>query len=451
MSSVQIALLFFDLALILALSRVFGVAARRIGQPAVIGEIVLGILLGPTILHGAVPRVLFPVDIQHPLTALADVGVALFMFIVGLEIDHTLMRSQRVTAGGIALGATVLPYGLGLLCALWLAGEQRPAHRAGFVLFVATAMTITAFPVLARILEDHGLLRTTLGGVALASAAICDVVGWTLLAVAIGVAEAHGTSLWRVALVVPFVAVVVLAARPLLRRLLEDTSAVGGNSGGPSAGANSVGAGTSGASGGTVVDGGAGGTGGLVRALTVVFILLLGSAAFLEWAGLNFIFGAFLIGAIVPRGQGGVVAARIRVRVEQVGMHLLMPVFFVIAGLSVNLATLGFAGVGMLAVILLVAVAGKVGGTFVAARTLRIAPRHSLSLAVLMNTRGLTELVVLSTGVQLGILDHRTYSMAVVMALLTTAMTGPLLAALRRWGGTREEGIERVADEPVTS
>ena len=399
MTSHEAFLLFFDLALILVVARVFGAAARRLRQPAVIGEILAGILLGPTLLHGGLTSALFPTDIRPPLTALADIGIALFMFTVGLEFDPGLLRGLRVTAGAVAAGAMLVPFALALPLALRLSHGQAHGSRAAFVLFLATAMSITAFPVLARILDDRGMVRTTLGGIALASAAICDVLAWTLLAISTWIAAPHGTAPWETALVLPAVATLFLVGRPLLRAVLKTEKAEGR---GEEAAA------------------------GTAPGLVVVLAVLLGMSAFLQWIGLNFIFGGFLVGVIVP--QGG--ADRLHRAVEQVSVTLLMPAFFVIAGLAVDLTKLGVSGIGTLLLILATAIGGKFIGTLGAARVFGVGARQSAALGALMNARGLTELVVLAVGVQLGILDHRTYSMMVLMALVTTAMAGPLLDRL---------------------
>jgi Kef-type K+ transport system membrane component KefB len=374
-------------------------------QPAVVGEIVLGILAGPTLLHGGITRVMFPVDIQPLLSALAMVGVAFFMFIVGLEVDHQLLRGLRAKTGVIVLGSTTVPFTLGVGAALWLARDRLPGDRLGYVLFMGTAMSITAFPVLARILDDRGITRTRLGSLALSSAAVGDLIAWTMLAAVVAIAGTGGNPLWRIALVAPFVLAVFFIGRPILYRVLSASSAHG-----PADSASSG------------------------RVLTVVVASLLGAGAFMEWSGLHYIFGTFLVGVILPRGENDWIRTQICDRLEQISRQLLMPVFFVMAGLHVNLATLGLSGVGALGLILLVAIGGKLGGTMAAARLAGVDTRQSANLAVLMNTRGLTELVVLATGVQLGLLDHRTYSMMVVMALVTTAMTGPLLDLLQRPG-----------------
>jgi Kef-type K+ transport system membrane component KefB len=403
MNTQQTAQLLVALGIILVLSQLFGALARRLHQPAVVGEIVLGILAGPTLLHGGITDAFFPLHIRPLLSALAMVGVAFFMFIVGLEVDHQLLRGLRAKTGVIVLGSTTVPFTLGVGAALWLARDHVPRDRLGYVLFMGTAMSITAFPVLARILDDRRITRTPLGSLALSSAAVGDLIAWTMLAVVVAIAGTGGNPLWRISLVVPFVLGVFFLGRPALNRVLSASSVHGPDD-----------------------------PAGSGRMLTVVVASLLGAGAFMEWSGLHYIFGTFLVGVILPRGENNWIRIQICDRLEQISRQLLMPVFFVLAGINVNLSTLGLSGVGALGLILLVAIGGKLAGTMAAARLAGVRTRQSANLAVLMNTRGLTELVVLATGVQLGILDHRTYSMMVVMALLTTAMTGPLLDLLYR-------------------
>jgi Kef-type K+ transport system membrane component KefB len=396
MTSQQTVVLLLDLALILATAHLLGALARRFDQPPVIGEILAGILLGPTLFHGAMSASLFPTTSRPPLTALADIGVAVFMFVVGLEIDHTLLRSKQRTAAVIALGSIALPFGLGTLLALYLWHHHTAPTHLGFVLFVGAAMSITAFPVLARILTDRGMQRTELGGIATAAAAIGDVIAWCLLAAILAFTD--GQQSWHILLVLPYVPIMLFVVRPLLAKTLtaRETTTAGG------------------------------------RALTipmviVLVLLLLVSGALTEWSGLHFIFGAFFAGAIMPRQGTQRLRAELRERVGMVSGVLLLPVYFAVAGLNVNLSTVGASGLGQLALILLVAIGGKFVGSYTGALVSGQPSRSATALGVLMNTRGLTELIILSVGMQLHLLDTSLYSLMVVMALVTTAMSGPLL------------------------
>lgn len=398
MHSHQIQFLFVDLALILLLARGLAALASRIGQPPVVGEILAGIALGPTLFDGGLADALFPTDVRPLLSALASVGVALFMFTIGLEIEHQTMRGTgRVTAGA-AVGSTVVPFLLGIGMAVWLLRGRAGDDPVIFTVFVGLSVSVTAFPVLARILTDRKLSNTAVGSMALATAAVVDVVAWVALA-ALQAAAGGGAGHWRVALVVPFVAVLMLVVRPLLRRIL-----LPGGVAGPLT------------------------SGQLVVVLTAA--LLCGAAT--EVMNLHYIFGAFLLGVVVPReAAASALRATIHDRTMQI-TGFLLPVYFVVAGLKVDLSGLGTGDLLDLGAILVVAVVGKFAGTYLGARSQGLPGRPSAALATLMNTRGLTELIILGVGLQLGLLDESLYSLMVAMAVLTTAMTGPLLTLVFR-------------------
>ncbi|GIJ81419.1 hypothetical protein Xph01_58510 [Micromonospora phaseoli] len=408
------------MALISLLAFAAGAVARRLRQPPVIGEVVLGILLGPTLLSGTISDALFPEDIRPFLSALATIGVVLFMYTVGTELNAGLLRGRRVVAGTVAAGSIAVPFGLGALLALHLYASHPTESKIGFVLFMGAAMSVTAFPVLARILIDRGLSRTWLGSVALACAAIDDVLAWTLLAVVVAVAGAGGGSLSTL-LFLPYLLLMFAVVRPLLRRLLDDRA-----------------------------------TGGQPRpvALVITLVGLLTSAAVTDWIGLHFIFGAFLFGVVMPRSattpEHGI-TAQVSDRISHLNGLLLLPIFFVVAGLKVNLSTMDVDDLVELALILTVAVGGKFVGAFTAARLGGVPARPASALAVLMNTRGLTELIILAVGLELGMLDSQLYSSMVVMALVTTAMAGPLLQLLYPVPGGGDTSTQRYAQglEPV--
>jgi Kef-type K+ transport system membrane component KefB len=402
----RVDILLLDLVVVLAMARLLGAGAKLMGQPPVIGEILAGILLGPSLLGSAwfgswfglsLGKELFPADVQPALKALANVGLVLFMFVVGMELDQKLVRGKGRVAAGVSLGSMLLPFGLGCVVALWLA-DQHAAHNKtlAFVLFFGAAMSATAFPVLARILTDRGMQRTELGGLALASAAVIDVLAWTVLAVVVAIAGTGGNEQWHVALAVPYALVMLFGVRPLLRRLIPSYERSGRL------------------------------TPGL---LALVLIGLFASAWATEWMQVHFIFGAFLFGAVMPREGAEKLNNEILERLEQLAVLLLLPMFFVVSGLAVDLTKLDLSAVGVLAVILVVAVTGKLVGAYAGARLTGVPRRRSAALATLINTRGLTEIVILTVGLQKGVLDNELFSLMVVMALVTTAMTGPLL----RW------------------
>ena len=402
MTSHQIQLLFVGLAAILVVAHVLGRLARYIGQPAVVGELIGGILLGPTVLGAAASSYLFPIDLRATLSGLADVGVGLFMLGLGYELERRAIGDRRAAVAGVAAGSMLVPAIAAVPLGLWLAERHDAVHTAGFVLFIVAAVAVTAFPVLARIIADAGLAQTRVGVVALSAAAIDDVAAWLLLAVALAVSTASAGAAWQMALLPVYALVMGLVVRPLMRRLLSRT------------GVTTLG-------------------------LALVLGLALLSGAATEWMGLHFIFGTFAAGLCLPRGcrvetDGRTIEVRegLLARITPLATTLLLPAYFVVAGLSVDVRDLASSNVIELLVILLVAIGGKLVGTYAGARLTGIDNHEASILATLMNTRGLTELVVLTAGLQAGILDQSLYTVLVLTALITTAMTGPLLCVIGR-------------------
>ncbi len=396
MNTYQIAELLLALAVIVVLARTLGSVARLLGHPAVVGELTAGILVGPSVLPHSVTDAIFPAMIATPLAALANVALVLFMFCVGLKLDHSRLQGKGRIAASVSLGSIVLPFALGSVLALWLArgGNHHVMGRVSFVLFIGAAMSVTAFPVLARILSDRGMQRTRVGSLALAAAAVDDVVAWCLLALVVAISGIGTGMQWRVILAVPYAVVMLFAVRPLLRTLLNryrDAQTL------------------------------------TPTVLAIVLVGLLVSSYATEWMGIHFIFGAFLFGAIVPREGLGELRSAIIERIEPVNGMFLLPIFFVISGRQVDLSMLDGRAVLELFLIVTVAIVGKFAGAYAAARVQGVDSRTSATLATLMNTRGLTEIVFLTVGFGHGIIDHALYSFMVVMALVTTAMAGPLL------------------------
>ncbi|HET7018916.1 MAG TPA: cation:proton antiporter [Streptosporangiaceae bacterium] len=432
MTDSEVQLFLFDLALIIILARLLGEVARRLGQPPVLGEIVAGILLGPTLFSGWITTHLFPPDLIPPLTAIANIGLVLFMFVVGYEVDLALVRGREKVAAGVAIGSIVLPLILGTGLGIWLTTRHTVHDKLTFVLFFGVAMSITAFPVLARILTDRGMHRTRIGGLALAAASVDDVLAWCLLAIVIGIAGASSGTGWRLALAPVYAAVIIFAVRPALRKLAQIFKQQGRLT---------------------------------PTVLAAVLILLLLSCWATDWMGVKFIFGAFIFGIVMPRDEPALRQAILE-RLEQVSVILLLPVFFVIAGLKVNLSGIGVSGLLDLLLIMIVAVVGKFGGAYFGAKLTGVRNRQAGALASLMNTRGLTELVILTVGLNLGILSASLYTLMVVMAIVTTGMAGPLLryiypnriierditeadrSALGRAGAHR---VVVLVDDPVTA
>jgi len=401
---------FLDVAVVVAAARLAGQLFQRLGQPAVVGEIVAGIALGPTVLGllpGDLHLALFPAEVRDYLKVLAQIGLVLFMFIVGLEVDLSTVRRRRATAMTVSLTSIVLPFSLGALLAVHLHahhdvftnkdGSTTPVGFLPFALFLGAAMSITAFPVLARILTERRMHRTPTGVLALACAAIDDVLAWSLLAVVVAVGASGGDYLKVVKILgftAAFALVMFLIVRPLLARLVPWYERA--------------------------------------RRLTsdmlaIVLVLLLASAFVTEKIEVHAIFGAFVLGTAMPRRGAAGLTRAILERVEQLSLLLLLPVFFVVTGLQVNVGAVGPTGLVELVLILAVAIGGKFLGAFLAARARRVPRRQAGALGLLMNTRGLTELVILSVGVDLKILDQNLFTLMVLMALVTTAMATPLL------------------------
>jgi Kef-type K+ transport system membrane component KefB len=399
------------IAIILLVARLAGALFRRLGQPVVVGEMLAGVLLGPTLLGKGISEALFPLEIRSYLMVIAEIGLVMFMFVVGVELDTRLIKGRERAAAIIATTSVALPFALGTVVAVGLYQQHsivagRVVPELTFVLFFGAAMSATAFPVLARILSDRGMFRTPLGSMTLATAAVADIIAWTVLALVTALAAGGGTGTasltgeplrkagTTVSLSVGFCLGLFLIVRPLLRRLISlrqryETFPA--------------------------------------TILSVVLIGILLSAATTEYIGIHSIFGAFLFGVIMPKQQDEALIDEILVRVEHVSISLFLPVFFVVAGLGVNLRGMRADEFGTLAVILLVACVGKFVGTAIPARALGFRRRRSAALGVLMNTRGLTELVILVVGRDAGVLDDRLFGMLVVMAIVTTLMTSPIL------------------------
>jgi Kef-type K+ transport system membrane component KefB len=390
-------MLLIDIGIIILAARLAGHLAVRIGQPPVVGEITVGVLLAAALRFTDLsPTVLAP-NVRGALSGISTVGLILFMFTVGYHWEPNHMRGQGKVTLAVAVGSMVVPFLLGLGLSSYLVTRYHPADRLTFVLFISTTMSITALPVLARILSHRRLTDTSVGGVAIASAAAVDATSWGVLAMV--VALAGGDQAWHLVMAAPYL-IVLFALRPLIKRALRRWN-------------------------GTSVFG------------AILAGLFLSSAA-TEWLGLHSVFGAFLVGALLPSREHPVV----REHVEELGRlcHMfLLPIFFVVASLSVNLAGIGFAGIGDLALILAVAFAGKLGGSYLGARAGGLRGAGAASVAALMNARGVTELVVLQVGLQLGVINTGLYSLLVLMALCTTGATGPLLTFIAYVSRSRSE------------
>ncbi|MFE1554203.1 cation:proton antiporter [Streptomyces sp. NPDC058734] len=386
-----------------------GALARKAGQPAVVGEIAVGILLGPTFLGWVWPegqRWLLPGEVVPHLAELGNLGLVVFMFLVGLELDVGMLRGLRRAVVAVSQASVWVPLGLGGLLALGLYGTFAPegVGRAEFVLFVAVALSVTAFPVLARILTEQGLYGTPVGALAMACAAVVDVVAWCLLAVVVAVAGGGGggggvgAGLWRAALAGVFVAGMWWGVRPLLARAAARWG---------------------------VRDRG----GGVVALFGGVCL----AAYATEALGVHALFGAFVFGAVVPKGVKAVESAARRMR--EFAVPVLLPLFFVGSGLRTDVGALRGGGAWWWAAgVLGVAVVAKWGAGTAAALAAGVRRKDAVLLGALMNCRGVTELVVLNVGLGLGVIGVELFTVLVLMALVTTAATGPVVRALGVWG-----------------
>jgi Kef-type K+ transport system membrane component KefB len=391
-------------------SRLVSRAFAYLGQPPVMGEVVAGILLGPSLLGRVAPAAsafLLPAAVAPYLSVLAQLGVILYMFLVGLELNAGLLRAHARTAVAVAHAGIAVPFLLGVGLAWWLHPDYGPESvpPTSFALFLGVALSITAFPVLARILSDRRMEKTELGVLALGCAAAGDVTAWCLLAVAVGVAQAAlGGALVVVALALAFVVFMGLVVRPLAARV------VGWFREGPL-------------------------TTGVVA---WVFVAVLAAALTTEVIGIHAIFGAFLLGAVIPHDS--LLARELRGKVEDVVTGLLLPAFFAYTGMRTQIGLVaGLEQWLVCGLITVAATAGKFGGTLLAGWFTGLDTRTAAALGVLMNTRGLMELIVLNIGLDLGVIPPTLFAMLVLMALVTTLATGPALRLLTPRGVSHPE------------
>ena len=386
------------LVAIIVAGRGLGLLFTWIGQPPVIGEVIAGILLGPSFLGRISPEAMtfvLPPNVLPYLGVIAQLGVILYMFLVGLDLNAGLLKARAQATIAISHASIVVPFLLGAALALGLYRDLAPAHVpfTSFALFMGVAMAITAFPVLARILTDRRMEKTELGVVALSCAAVDDLTAWCLLALVVGVAQAQVAGAVATALyALGYLALMFGMVRPLAIRLAHKYP---GDDLPP------------------LVVGG-------------VLIALLLSALATEAIGVHALFGAFLLGAIIPHDSA--IARVFQHKLEDVVAILFLPAFFAYTGMRTEIGLVaGLHEWLICAAIILVATVGKFGGTLVAARLTGMPWRGSAALGILMNTRGLMELIVLNIGLDLGVISPTLYAMMVLMALATTLMTTPIL------------------------
>lgn len=398
----SLSILLLQIIAIIAAAKIVGGLFIKIGQPGVIGEMLAGILLGPSVMGWLFPQAggfLFPLASLGTLKLLSQVGVILFMFLVGLELDVERLRKRAHAAVLVSHASIIIPFFLGITLSLVLYGLYAPPNISfrAFALFMGIAMSITAFPVLARIIEERRMAKTDIGSIAIACAAIDDLSAWCILGVVVAVvkADGFGSSILTIGLALLFAVIMTFVAKPLVSRQAaagsrfeeRDTATLGS-----------------------------------------VLVFVFASALVTEIIGIHALFGAFLAGTVVTAAPG--LRVFLRQRLQSFCSVVLLPIFFAFTGLRTQINLLDdWQSWGVCAAIIAVAVFGKLGGGMIAARSTGMNWRDSFSIGALMNTRGLMELIVLNIGYDLGILPARIFSMLVLMALITTAMTGPLLSA----------------------
>ena len=394
--------LLLQLIVILGTARACGWLLRHLGQPAVVGEMAAGLMLGPMVMGAVFPQwhaQLFSAQSLAGLQALATVGLVLFMFVVGLELrSHQGMRALIKSAGAVGVLSVAVPLVLGVAIAPLLHPGLVPAGVGfwPFAGFMAAALSITAFPVMARILKDRGLTRTSYGQLAMGAAAVVDVFAWILLAIVVAWSGASAGTAGLVKTTGGVLAMLVLlffGIRPgfgwLLRRHAPD--------GEPSA-----------------------------TVMASLMLGLLGTALLSEWVGLHAVFGAFLFGASLPRDDR--LLNSLAQRIEPLSIVVLMPLFFALAGLGTTAEAFASGTFALALLIILVATVGKIVGGAAGARLAGYGWRDSLATGSLMNARGLMELIVMKIGLDAGLIGPQLFTMLLLMALVTTAMTGPLLS-----------------------
>lgn len=393
-------LFLLQLLVLLVVAKGAGALLKRLGQPAVIGEMAAGLMMGPLVLGSLLPGLhgaLFPASSLGPLGMLSQLGVLMFLLVAGAELDLGGLRGRRRFAFTVSHAGIAVPFVLGVLLAIWLYPEHGPqgVGFTAFALFVGISLSITAFPVLLRILADRGITHTPLGQTAIACAALGDATAWCLLALIVAAAQATGWVPASLSLlcVVVFIALMLGVVKPWFSRQVIQPGSEG-------------------------------------RWLLGMLLLSLGSALVTEVLGIHALFGAFAAGVAVSSNaqlRGLLIA-----RVEPFAVTLLLPLFFAMTGLRMRADALQGGDLLLCAVVIAVATLGKLFGTWSAARSAGMDNHEAWKLGALMNTRGLMELIVLNLGYELGFLGDRLFAVLVIMALVTTAMTGPLLGWMER-------------------
>lgn len=413
-----LSILLLQIIVIISAARLVGALLSRIGQPAVIGEMIAGIVLGPSLLGVASPAAitfLFPASSMVTLKVLSEFGVIVFMFVVGMEVNSQHLREKAHAAVLVSHASIIVPFSFGVALSLFIyrsLGSPNTSFTA-FALFMGVAMSITAFPVLARIVEERGMSKSHIGSTAIACAAVDDVTAWCLLAVVVASVNAYGieASLLTIFLTLLFIAIMIFLIKPRLGRMIKEDIEGESTRKGLMAG---------------------------------VLAFVLGCSWLTQMIGIHALFGAFLAGAVMP----SLVAVRsfLRTKLEAFSSAALLPLFFAFTGLRTQINLLDDWRSWLLCIgIIAVAIVGKLGGSMLTARWTGMSWKDAFSIGVLMNTRGLMELIVLNIGYELGILPARIFSIMVLMALATTSMAGPLLSWARYSEQRRSDPVRNSA------
>jgi Kef-type K+ transport system membrane component KefB len=406
-----LAILLAQIVTILVAARFFGWICKKIGQPAVIGEIIAGIVLGPSLFGLYFPELfngLFPISSFGNLQFLSQIGLILFMFIVGMELDTKILKNKAHDAVIISHASIIIPFALGVLLSLYLYKTMAPptVPFSSFSLFIGIALSITAFPVLARIIQERGIHKTKIGTIIITCAAADDITAWCILAAVIAYVKAGSSlsALFIISFAIIYVLIMIKLVRPFLQRVGDLHSS----------------------------------RENLSKSIVAIFflVMILSSLA-TEVIGIHALFGAFMAGAIMPtNSQFRHVFIE---KLEDVAMVLFLPLFFVFTGLRTEIGLLNDISLWKITgLIIVVAIIGKFLGSAFAARIVGQNWKDSLTIGALMNTRGLMELVVLNIGYDLGVLSPEIFAMMVIMALVTTFLTGPSLNIINRIFKTKD-------------
>ena len=410
---------FLQLAFIVATCRVVGLLAKRIGQPQVVAEMLAGVLMGPSLLGLLLPGLqasLFPKESMSIIYAVSQVGLVLYMFLVGLEFQVDLIKQRLRSAVTVSVAGILLPFALGAIISTFLTGNQRffTESVTGWeaALFMGAAMSITAFPMLARIIYERGLTGTSLGTLALAAGSMDDAAAWCVLAIVLASFSGKAAiAIFAIGGGVLYVLVVFLVARPLLRILGRRAESQGSVSG---------------------------------QMFAFVLMLLMVCAWYTDAIRLYAVFGAFILGAAMPRG---VFARDIQRRLEPLTTNFLLPLFFVYSGLNTRIGLVNSKAMWLVAlVILLAACCGKGVGCWLAARLNGENNRDAMAIGTLMNARGLMELIILNIGLERGVITPTLFTIMVIMAIVTTLMASPVFEFVYR---RSQKPAAQVVLEPV--